>query len=115
LVLSDPTEWRIRREDLLENRGAETCLEPASVGQPTSERESAIIVGILATSLDYHSPKLPGMGEVDWGRFFSVLTDSGYQGPVCIEAEDRAFEDSLESRKQSLKVARDMLKSFFTQ
>jgi sugar phosphate isomerase/epimerase len=71
-------------------------------------------VGILATPLEYHAPKLPGMGDVDWGRFFSVLTDTGYRGAVCIEAEDRAFEDSLESRKQSLKIARDMLRPFFT-
>lgn len=70
-------------------------------------------VGILATPLEFHVPKLPGMGEVDWGRFFSVLTDTGYQGPVCIEAEDRAFEDSLRSRKQCLKVAREVLKPYF--
>ncbi len=36
-------------------------------------------VGILATPLEYHSPKLPGLGEVDWGRFFSVLGDTGYR------------------------------------
>ncbi|MEX0324336.1 MAG: sugar phosphate isomerase/epimerase family protein [Puniceicoccaceae bacterium] len=70
-------------------------------------------VGILATPLEFHVPKLPGMGEVDWGRFFSVLTDTGYQGPVCIEAEDRAFEESLMSRKQCLKVAREILKPYF--
>ncbi len=70
-------------------------------------------VGVLATPLQFHLPKLPGMGEVNWGRFFSVLTDTGYQGPVCVEAEDRAFEDSLESRKQSLKVAREVLKPYF--
>ncbi len=70
-------------------------------------------VGILADPLQFHVPKLPGMGEVDWGRFMSVLTDTGYQGPVCIEAEDRAFEDSLKSRKQCLKVAREVLKPYF--
>ncbi len=59
-------------------------------------------VGILAHPLEYHTPKLPGLGEVDWGKFFSVLTDTGYRGPVCIEVEDRAYEDSLESRKASL-------------
>ena len=59
-------------------------------------------VGILAHPLEYHTPKLPGMGDVDWGRFFSVLTDTGYQGSVCIEVEDRAYEGSLEARKLSL-------------
>ena len=34
-------------------------------------------VGILATPLSFHSPKLPGLGDVDWGKFFSALTDIG--------------------------------------
>ena len=56
-------------------------------------------VGILATPLEYHTPKLPGLGDVDWGSYFSTLDDVGYRGPVCVEVEDRAFEDSLKSRK----------------
>ena len=44
-------------------------------------------VGILATPNSYHTPKLPGLGDVDWGRFFSVLTDAGYDGPVCVEVK----------------------------
>ena len=58
--------------------------------------------GILATPLRYHTPKLPGLGDVDWGKFFSELTDAGYRGPVCVEVEDRAYEGSLERRKASL-------------
>lgn len=77
------------------------------------DRDRLNQVGILARPLEYHIPKLPGFGEVDWGRFMSVLTDTGYQGPVCIEAEDRAFEGSLESRKQCLKVAREVLRPYF--
>ena len=30
------------------------------------------------------SPKLPGLGDVDWGRYISALTDVGYDGPVCV-------------------------------
>ena len=66
------------------------------------DRERLNQVGILATPNEYHTPKLPGMGDVNWGRFFSVLTDVGYDGPVCVEVEDRAFERSLEDRKRSL-------------
>ncbi len=33
-------------------------------------------VGILAMPLEYHSPKLPGLGDIDWGSFFSALTES---------------------------------------
>jgi sugar phosphate isomerase/epimerase len=59
-------------------------------------------VGIMAPPNDFHTPKIPGLGDVDWGRFFSVLTDTGYDGAVCVEVEDRAFEGSLEKRKASL-------------
>ena len=69
-------------------------------------------VGIMAYPLQFHTPKMPGLGEVDWGQFFSVLTDVGYDGPVCIEAEDRAYEGSLESRQASLVQARRFLKNF---
>jgi len=59
-------------------------------------------VGILAHPLEFHTPKLPGLGDVNWGKFFSVLADAGYDGAVCVEVEDRAYEGSLEARKASL-------------
>ena len=71
-------------------------------------------VGILAHPNEYHTPKLPGMGDVDWGKFFSVLTDVGYQGPVCVEVEDRAYEHSLDARKASLKQSYNYLRNFIT-
>jgi len=72
-------------------------------------------VGILAEPLEYHCPKLPGLGDVNWGRFFSALTDIRYDGAACIEVEDRAFEDSLEARKASLVQSRNYVKQFLTQ
>jgi sugar phosphate isomerase/epimerase len=69
-------------------------------------------VGILATPLEYHTPKLPGLGSVDWGRFFSALSDTGYNGPVCIEVEDRAYEGSFERRKAALRQSGRFLKQF---
>jgi sugar phosphate isomerase/epimerase len=69
-------------------------------------------VGILAHPLEYHTPKLPGMGEVDWGRFVSVLGDTGYRGPVCVEVEDRAYEGSLEARRASLQQSYTYLRNF---
>jgi sugar phosphate isomerase/epimerase len=41
-----------------------------------------------------------------------VLTDVGYRGPVCVEVEDRAYEDSLESRKASLRQSLTYLRNF---
>jgi sugar phosphate isomerase/epimerase len=69
-------------------------------------------VGILATPLQYHTPKLPGLGDVDWGRFFSALTDAGYNGAVCIEVEDRAYEGSLRARHTALKQSAAFLRQF---
>jgi sugar phosphate isomerase/epimerase len=69
-------------------------------------------VGILALPTQYHVPKLPGMGEVNWGKFCSILTDTGYRGPVCVEVEDRAYEESLERRKVSLRQSRVYLRNF---
>lgn len=69
-------------------------------------------VGILAHPLEYHSPKLPGLGDIDWGQFFSTLLDAGYCGPVCVEVEDRAYEGSLDARKDSLRQSYRYLKNF---
>ena len=69
-------------------------------------------VGILAHPNEYHTPKLPGMGDVDWGQFFSTLTDTGYDGPVCVEVEDRAYEGSVEARVASLAQSATYLRNY---
>lgn len=76
------------------------------------DRERLDQVGIMAHPLEFHTPKLPGMGDVNWGRFFSVLGDSGYRGPVCVEVEDRVFEGSLAARKASLRQSAAYLRQF---
>lgn len=62
--------------------------------------------------LGWHTAKLPGLGDVDWGRFFSALSDTGYRGPVCVEVEDRAYEGSLDERKRALRQSRRFLSQF---
>jgi sugar phosphate isomerase/epimerase len=69
-------------------------------------------VGILATPLEFHVPKLPGLGDVNWGQFFSILSDTGYDGAVCVEVEDRAYEKTLESRKAALRQSSRYLRQF---
>ncbi|MGC9034725.1 MAG: sugar phosphate isomerase/epimerase family protein [Verrucomicrobiia bacterium] len=66
-------------------------------------------VGILATPLKYHVPRIPGYGEIDWNKFVAVLREVNYQGPVCVEVEDDTFGKSLEGRKLALKVAYGIL------
>ena len=68
--------------------------------------------GILAHPLDYHAPKLPGRGDIDWAVFCRELKESGYNGPVCVEVEDREFEDSLDDRKESLRLSFEHLRPF---
>jgi sugar phosphate isomerase/epimerase len=67
-------------------------------------------VGVLG--MGWHTPKLPGLGDVKWGEFFAALTDAGYSGPVCIEVEDRAYEGSLADRKRALRQSRKFLAQF---
>ncbi len=69
-------------------------------------------VGIMAHPLAYHSPKIPGYGDVRWRDFFSALTTVGYRGPVCIEVEDKAFENSDEDIKKAILTSRNFLKQF---
>ncbi|MEM1356711.1 MAG: sugar phosphate isomerase/epimerase [Bacteroidota bacterium] len=72
-------------------------------------------VGIMAYPLDFHSPKLPGLGDVRWRDFFSALTSVRYRGPVCIEVEDKAFEGSEADVHQALLTSRNYLRQFVPQ
>jgi sugar phosphate isomerase/epimerase len=69
-------------------------------------------VGILANPLEYHSPKLPGLGDVNWRAFFAALTDIRYRGPVVIEVEDKAYEGSEEDVHAAIRTARNYVKQF---
>ncbi len=68
--------------------------------------------GVLSYPKLWHTPKLPGLGDVRWGAFLGVLADSGYDGHVAVEVEDRAFEGPLEKRRDSLIISRRYLLSY---
>jgi sugar phosphate isomerase/epimerase len=69
-------------------------------------------VGSLAYPLDYMVPKLPGLGDVNWAKFVSALTDIGYDGYACIEVEDRAFEGSKAKILERLRVSKKFIEQF---
>ena len=69
-------------------------------------------VGIMGYPLEYMAPKLPGLGDVDWGAYVSALRDIGYDGYTCVEVEDRAFEGSLENVKKSLLLSKRYIEQF---
>jgi sugar phosphate isomerase/epimerase len=70
-------------------------------------------VGILAHPLEWHQPRIPGFGEIDWGRFMSALMETRYRGPVCIEVEDDTFGKHREGRQEALRVAGRVLRPYF--
>lgn len=69
-------------------------------------------VGVMSTPLKYMSPKLPGLGDVNWGKYVSALTDIGYEGFTCIEVEDKAFEKNYEDVKKSVTLSTKYLRNF---
>ena len=68
--------------------------------------------GVFSHPNLWHTPKLPGLGDVDWGRFFGYLRETGYDGAVCVEVEDRTFEGDTELRKESLRQSWRYLRRF---
>ena len=68
--------------------------------------------GVMAYPLDYMSPKLPGLGDVDWAAFISALNDIRYSGDAVIEVEDKAFEDSREDILKSITLSKRYLDNF---
>jgi sugar phosphate isomerase/epimerase len=72
-------------------------------------------VGVFAHPLEWHQPRIPGYGEMDWGRFLGALMETSYRGPVCIEVEDDTFGKTLEGRQRALKVAGNVLRPYLPQ
>ena len=69
-------------------------------------------VGIMAYPVQYMTAKLPGLGDVDFGRYISALNDIGYNGCACIEVEDEAYQGSLEDIKRSIRISTRYLRNY---
>jgi len=52
---------------------------------------------------------------VDWGAFFATLNETGYDGPVCVEVEDRAYEATLDTRKAAVRQSHSYLRQFLAE
>lgn len=65
--------------------------------------------GTLSLGMGWQIPRLPGLGEVDWGRFISQLYRFGYDYVISIEHEDRKFEGTEELIKRGFLISRDIL------
>ncbi|RLF03443.1 MAG: sugar phosphate isomerase/epimerase [Thermoprotei archaeon] len=64
-------------------------------------------LGITATRWCPH--RLPGFGDFDWAKFFTILKKHGYDYAVSIEHEDPYFKDY----KEGLLLAKKFLQQFF--
>ena len=53
----------------------------------------------------WHTPKLPGHGDVDFPKLITKLNEIGYSGSACLECEDRSFEWTPEDIKHGIEVA----------
>jgi sugar phosphate isomerase/epimerase len=73
------------------------------------DRDRLNDIGSLEPPMLRSTAKIPGLGDVPWGQWIGALTDAGYDGPVCVEVEDEAFQDTLEGRKRSLRISRGVL------
>ncbi len=68
--------------------------------------------GVMSLGMGWQVPRLPGLGQVRWDRFFAAIYASGYDGPVIIEHEDRKFEGSDELVIRGFQLARDVLRTY---
>lgn len=68
-----------------EEHGVRIAIEncPMLFGREQWPRSLRMWESIMAYPLEYMEPKLPGLGDVDWGRYVSALTDIGYDGFTC--------------------------------
>ena len=56
--------------------------------------------------------RMPGLGEIDWKKFISVLQEHGYDNVLSIEHEDPIWEGSEEKVKTGLKLGYKYLSQF---
>jgi sugar phosphate isomerase/epimerase len=68
-------------------------------------------LGILATPLEYHTPKLPGRGQIDWAQYLKVLDKVSYTGALIIEFEDKDYEGSIEKVTEGLLFTKKYIES----
>jgi hypothetical protein len=75
-----------------------------SILMTSASLRKSLIECIFSPPLDYMQSKIPGLGEIDWSAFISALYDIGYDGPVCVEVEDRAFWSNVEAVLASIRI-----------
>jgi sugar phosphate isomerase/epimerase len=68
--------------------------------------------GVLSQGMGWQVPRLPGLGDMNWQKFFAALTAARYDYVVSIEHEDRVYEGDEELVKRGFYLSRDILKPY---
>lgn len=109
----DPSHFILQQMDPLSPLGEfKSKLFHVHAKDMTIDAERLNEVGRFAFPKLWHTPRIPGFGDINWAKFMAALHATGYTGPVCIEVEDETFGHGLEARKTSLRIARNVLAPF---
>ncbi|MCL4559298.1 MAG: sugar phosphate isomerase/epimerase [Chloroflexi bacterium] len=76
------------------------------------DREGLYQHGVLSQGMGWQVPRLPGLGDMQWDKFFAALYAAGYDGVVSIEHEDRSFEKSIDLVQRGFLLSRDVLRPY---
>lgn len=76
------------------------------------DRDALYERGTLSSGIGWQIPRLPGLGDADWGEIFSNLYRVGYDGDCIIEHEDRRFEGTDALVKRGFLLARNILRPY---
>jgi sugar phosphate isomerase/epimerase len=76
------------------------------------DRDGLYERGSMSVGIGWQIPRLPGLGDADWGEIFSNLYRVGYDGDCIIEHEDRRFEGTDELIKRGFLLARNILRPY---
>jgi len=74
------------------------------------DRDGLYEHGVMSLGVGWQVPRLPGLGEVQWGRFISALYGVGYDWVISVEHEDRKFEGEVELVQRGFIIARNNLR-----
>jgi sugar phosphate isomerase/epimerase len=76
------------------------------------DRDGLYERGSMSMGMGWQIPRLPGLGDADWGEVFSNLYLVGYDGDCIIEHEDRRFEGTDDLVKRGFLLARNILRPY---
>ncbi len=76
------------------------------------DRDGLYERGSMSEGIGWQIPRLPGLGDADWGEIFSNLYRVGYDGACIIEHEDRRFEGTDALVKRGFLLAHNILRPY---